>query len=442
MEDLNLVQLLAHAHKLDGLAGDRLDGEGRAAPGVAVQLGEHHAADVQGVVEGLGGVHRVLANHGVHHQENFGGVDGGLDGPKLIHQLLVHVEPAGGVQKDHVVAVLEGVLHRGLGDVHGINLPHLEDGDVQLLAHHFQLLDGGGAVDVAGHQQGALAVLLFHKARQLGHVGGLAGALKAHHHHNGGGLGGDGQLGAGAAHELGELLVDDFDNHLGRGEGLQHVGPHRLLRHLGDELLDHLVADVGLQQSQADFPHGLLYIGLRQAALAPQLFEGGGELFGKSFKCHGLLLQQGVDGVIHAPQQGLQLPVVIAGGELQRLAGILLDLLQLPVHGVEALDEAGLVLQLGEGGLGPDDDVPDALAGDVVVLRNLTQGQVLIVIEVVELLLAIGEHVAVKIEEHRHAIGLIFHSSGPPSTQKCKGKQLYKRNHTTFALKCQVKLLA
>ena len=45
----------------------------------AIQLGEHHPVDVQGVVKGLGRVHRVLADHGVHHQQNLGGLHCGLD---------------------------------------------------------------------------------------------------------------------------------------------------------------------------------------------------------------------------------------------------------------------------------------------------------------------------------------------------------------------------
>ena len=97
MEDLDLVQLFAHAHKLDGLSGNGFDRQGRAAPGVAVQLGQHHAGDVKGVVKGFGGVYRILADHGVYHQQDLGGINGGFDAPQFLHQLLVHVETTGGV---------------------------------------------------------------------------------------------------------------------------------------------------------------------------------------------------------------------------------------------------------------------------------------------------------------------------------------------------------
>ena len=50
----------------------------------------------------------------------------------------------------------------------GIALPHLKDGDVELTADDLQLRDGGGTVHVAGHEQRALAELAAHEPRELG----------------------------------------------------------------------------------------------------------------------------------------------------------------------------------------------------------------------------------------------------------------------------------
>ena len=189
------------------------------------------------------------------------------------------MESAGGVQEHQVVAVLFGVLHGRLGDVHRIGLSHLEHGDIQLGAHRLQLLDGGGAVDVAGGQQRALA-LLAHVAGELCAVGGLARALQAHQHHHAGGFGADIQFLGLPAHQGAELLVDDLDDHLGRRQGLQHLpaaGP------LGDGLgkvLYHLVADVGLQQGHAHLAHRLFDVALGEAALAAHFLEGGIQFFG------------------------------------------------------------------------------------------------------------------------------------------------------------------
>ena len=218
MEDLNGVQLLAHADEFDGLAGDGLDRERSAAAGVTVQLGQHHTGDVQRFIKGAGGVHRVLTNHGVYHQQNFVGVDRRLDVAQLVHQLLIHMEPAGCVQEHQVVAVLLGVSHRFLGDGHRIDLPHLEHRNVQLRTHHFQLLDGSGTVHVTGHQQGSAALFAPKEVGQLGSVGGLTSALETHHHDYRRRGVGVVELGSLAAHESGHLLVDDLDDHLRRSQ--------------------------------------------------------------------------------------------------------------------------------------------------------------------------------------------------------------------------------
>ena len=185
------------------------------------------------------------------------------------------MQAAGGIQEHHVVAVVGGVLHRLLGDGHGVDLPHLKHRDVQLLAHHLQLVDGGGTVYVAGRQQRALAELAAHQARQLGAVGGFTGALQTHHHHHGGAAVGGVQPCVGAAHQLRQFFVDDLDDLLGGGQAVQHVAAHAALGDLGHEILDHLIADVGLQQGEAHLAHTGADIGLGQAALALQTFEYG-----------------------------------------------------------------------------------------------------------------------------------------------------------------------
>ena len=160
-----------------------------------------------------------------------------------------------------------------------MGLAHLEHGDVQLRAHGLQLLDGGGTVDVAGGQQRALA-LLAHVGGKLCAVGGLARALQTHQHHHAGGLGADVELLVLSAHQVAELLIDDLDDHLGRVQSLQHVGADGLLGDGLGELLDHLEADVGLQQGHAHLAHCLADVTLGQTALAAQLLERLIEFFG------------------------------------------------------------------------------------------------------------------------------------------------------------------
>ena len=52
-----------------GLAGDLLDRERGAAAGVAVELGEDDAVELQRLVEGLGHGDGVLTGHGVDDEE-------------------------------------------------------------------------------------------------------------------------------------------------------------------------------------------------------------------------------------------------------------------------------------------------------------------------------------------------------------------------------------
>ena len=128
----------------------------RASPSSLVSM---HAVDAQRLIKGGGGVHRILTGHGIHHQQDLCGLHRRLDGLQLVHQGLIDVQPSGGIQKDHVVAVLPGVLDGLLGDVYRVRLTHFEHRDVQLFAHHLQLVDGGGTVHIAGDQQRPLAVL-------------------------------------------------------------------------------------------------------------------------------------------------------------------------------------------------------------------------------------------------------------------------------------------
>ena len=101
-ELLELVERLAHAEELDGLARDLLDGERRAAARVAVELREDEAVEGEPPVELGRGLHRVLADHRVGDEEDVLGDDRLLDVLELLHELLVDGEAAGGVVDDDV----------------------------------------------------------------------------------------------------------------------------------------------------------------------------------------------------------------------------------------------------------------------------------------------------------------------------------------------------
>ena len=288
VEQLDHVQLFTGTHKLDGLAGGGLNGECRTAAGITVELGEQYAINAQRLVKGRRRIDGILTGHGIDHQQNLMGLHRCLDGLQLVHQRLVHMQAACGIQKHHVVAVVTGIFQGFLGNMYRLILSHLKDRDVQLLADHLQLRDRSGTVHVAGNQQRAFAELAAHQAGQFRAVGGFTGTLQAHHHHDRGALIGYRQLGIGAAHQVRHLFVDDLDDLLGGGQAVQHVGTDTALGHLGDKFLDDLIADIGLQQRQAHLAQSFADIVLRQAALAAQALECGIQFFRKSLKCHRL----------------------------------------------------------------------------------------------------------------------------------------------------------
>ena len=100
-----------------GMPSVGLDGEDDAALGRAVELGEHHAGDVDGLGELLGLGQAVLAGGGVEHQQHLGDVARVAVGhpphlAQLLHQVGLGVEPAGGVGQHEVVPAGRRPLRR------------------------------------------------------------------------------------------------------------------------------------------------------------------------------------------------------------------------------------------------------------------------------------------------------------------------------------------
>ena len=145
----------------------------------------------------------------------------------------------------------------------------LVDGGAGLPADLHELLDRRRPVDVAGRDRHRRVVLLAQHLGQLGRGRRLAGALQAGHQDDGRRARREGQPGRGAAHQLGELLVDDLDHLLAGVELLAHLDAQAALLHGRRELLDDLEVDVGLQQGEPDLAHRGVDVVLGQrAALA------------------------------------------------------------------------------------------------------------------------------------------------------------------------------
>ena len=214
------------------------------------------------------------------------GLDGRLDIFQLIHQRLVDVQTTGGIQQQQIVAVLTGMLKGMLCDGDGIALTFLINGNAQLRTDHLQLLNSGRTINVTGAQQRTAAFLFLEPAGQLGDVGGFTGTLQTHEHDDRGRTVGHVHTALASAHQVAQLVVDDLNDLLCRGQALQNIRADGLFGDRFDEVLDHLEVDVGFQQGKSDFPHGLLNVIFVQATLGAQLFEGIIQFFTQTLKSH------------------------------------------------------------------------------------------------------------------------------------------------------------
>ena len=160
VEEVEVLELLAGGGEGDGPADDLLDRQGGAAAGVAVELGEDDAVELEGLVERLGRGDGVLAGHGVDDEERVVGLDRVGDAPDLVHQLGVDGEAAGGVDDDDVAAGVAGLVDAGAAAVSTGSPPvsPAKTGHVDLAAERAQLLDGGRALEVGADEQRVAAL--------------------------------------------------------------------------------------------------------------------------------------------------------------------------------------------------------------------------------------------------------------------------------------------
>src|SRR3954451_2921084 len=120
MEALERVELLAGRRVEDRLAGDGLDRQGGAAAGIAIELRQHDAVEVGDLGEALRDVYGVLAGHRVDDEQDVVRLRSLADLGELLHQLLVDVEPAGGVDEEAGAAVRPRAVEGPLVDVDGV----------------------------------------------------------------------------------------------------------------------------------------------------------------------------------------------------------------------------------------------------------------------------------------------------------------------------------
>ena len=284
------VELLAGADELDRLAGDHLGAEQRAAAGVGVELGQDQPVDLELFVEGLGAVDGVLAAHRVEDEEDLVRLELGVDLAQLAHQRVVDVEPAGGVEDDHVPPGLLGLGDRRPADGHRRPAGDLPvrgglgqvgvDGHADLLAERLELFDGGRSLQV-GRGQHRVVALGDQHLRELAAGGRFARPLQAAHHDDRRRRLDEVDPGVHRAHQADQFLVDDLDHRLAGAEGLDHLAADRLLEDVLGELAHDLEVDVGIEEEIADLLHRLADVLFTDPAAPGEAPEHAAELVGQ-----------------------------------------------------------------------------------------------------------------------------------------------------------------
>jgi hypothetical protein len=117
VEDVEIGESLSVRREQDRPTGDLADGQRRTTAGVTVELGEHHPGEPDPVPKRFGGGHRILADHGVDHEQRLVRPYGIPDVAGLPHQLLVDAQAARRVDDDHVVLAGAGLVDSATGDI-------------------------------------------------------------------------------------------------------------------------------------------------------------------------------------------------------------------------------------------------------------------------------------------------------------------------------------
>ena len=214
-------------------------------------------------------LHRVLAGERVGHVQHLGRLGELALLGELGHQLVVDVQPAGGVDDQRVVPDGARLGERLLQQLAGRS--RARGGGPRTLglrADRAQLLAGGRALDVGRHQQ-RVAPAALEPAAELGRRGGLARALEARHQDHARQPRLDHTSGRGSAPPSTSTISSrTMRSTAWSGVRLfRIVLAHRTRAHALDELLGDAEVDVGLEEREADLAQRGVDLGLAEDTL-------------------------------------------------------------------------------------------------------------------------------------------------------------------------------
>ena len=252
----------------------------RAAARVAVDPGQHDAGDAGALAKGLGDIDRVLTGHRIGDEQGLVRRRDLAHRRDFEHQLLVDVEPPGGVEDDDVVALGAPGLQRPPGDRDRPLARHdRQRSDADLAAEHAPVAPAPPAAARRARRAApscgsallsrlaifAAVVVLPEPCSPTSMTATGGGAFRSMPLVLAPRLA--------AAEHLDEMVVDDLDDHLRRRHRAQHLLTERLLADRGDKVPDHRQRHIGLEQRDADLAHRGPDIVLGQRAVAAQPVE-------------------------------------------------------------------------------------------------------------------------------------------------------------------------
>ena len=206
-------------------------------------------------------------------------MDGGMHAGYLVHHLFVHRQSSGRIDDHRIESVLAGIGNGVLGNLHRVFVPVL---GVHLHAdpfgQYFQLVDGRRTVHVAGYQEHLAVFFGLQVQGQFSGKSRLTGTLETGDQDHGR-FAFQIDLDSPAAHQLGELVLDDLDEHLPRIQGGMHpLADGAFLDPIG-KFLGYLVVDVGIDQHPADFLGRLGDLDFTDAMVALDHLQGAFQFF-------------------------------------------------------------------------------------------------------------------------------------------------------------------
>ena len=142
----------------------------------------------------------------------------------------------------------------------------------RLLRHDRQLLNRRRTPDVRRHHN-RVAALFRQPLRQLTGGRGLARTLQAEHQDHARPVRALLQPALGIAEQREQLITNNLDDLLARGQALEDRLIHRPIAHAIDKCLDDLEIDVSFEQRQPDLPEGVLDGRLRQTCFSLEGLE-------------------------------------------------------------------------------------------------------------------------------------------------------------------------